>query len=64
MGVIGSLSWWQRLPEIIFPADTESRRACTEKDISKTVNCTTVMSGCIFMIVQIKSLLLSHQVPW
>ncbi len=34
-----------------FIADPESRRACTEREISMTGNCTTVVSGCIFMIV-------------
>ncbi len=49
VGVVGSLSWRQRLPEMKFPADPESRRACTEMEMSKTVNCTTAVSGCIFM---------------
>ncbi len=45
---VGILSWRQRLPDMKLPADPESRRAWTGREIWWVISVTTIVSGDMF----------------
>ncbi len=46
-----------------LPADPELRRACTGMETLEAVSITTVVSGCIFMIVGLMTLTMGRGGP-